>query len=391
MTPMMARPALPRLPEPWTFWADTIVTRQPLGPVLPTAFSYSRKLSDFGDGTVTLPFSAALPAGRMLGLWSWRLWALYGGKPVWCGVPTGVADEGKVTASLTLTEITGYLRKRQWDVSPSQRFNQVEQTAIAQVIAAPVADVGVTIITSPGPGFPRDRTYEYLEGESRAELLTNLSNVISGPEFRTEYGTGPAGFPEATLRIAYPRAGQSGTGLGVTVPGRAVGYSGRWDADKMRTRTFAVGDLPEDAAEGALRPVAVKDAPQAGLPRLDEVDTWSGTILLSTLTERAATAAVQYAAPALGLTVNAPETAPPLDTYGPGDDVTVRIMSPLLSGGLDVTGRLTQVDVNAGDASVAWTMALTLPPPQPRESLTRRLGRIDALASALARRRAAPI
>lgn len=384
-------PGATPLPGEWTFWADTIIGHQPLGHVQPVAFSASRLLSDFGKGSVTLPVaSGALDQSRLLRLWSWRLWAYYGGRPWWCGVPTGVADEAAATATLTLTELPGYLEKRQFDVHPDQRFNQVEQVQIAASLAAPVTDVGVSIITSAGPGFPRDRTYEYLESDSRAQLLRNLSEVISGPQFRSEYAVNSSGRPVCSLKIAYPRAGQA-TGLGLVVPGNATGYSAAWDADELRTRTFAVGEVPESAPEGTPKPVAVEDRPQADLPRLDEVDDYPGVILQSTLIERAATAATLHAEPVLELSADTVASDPPLTSYGPGDDVTVRLVTPLLPGGFDVTGQLTEVSVNAATGAVAWTVAIALPPPRPRETLAQRLDRIDLTVRGAFRRRMQPL
>jgi hypothetical protein len=385
-----------RLPAEWTFWADTIIGSVPLGPVQPVAFSCERLLSGFGKGEVTLPVaSSALDRARLLRLWSWRLWCFYGGDPYWCGVPDGIADEGAATVTLTLTELTGYLARRQWDVTPPARYDQVEQTAIAADIAAPLADVGVLVVTDPGPGVLRDRTYEYLESESRAQLLANLSavgaaeNQAAGPQFRTEYDMA-AGRPRATLRIAYPRVGAA-TGLGMTVPGNATGLGAAWDADQLRTRTFAVGELPEDAPEDAPVPVVVEDRPQPDLPRLDAADDWPGVQRISTLTERAKTAAGQYAQPTLDLTETGQIASPPVSSYGPGDDVTVRLVSPLLPGGLEVTGQLAAVAVNAAESSAEWTVAVTLPPPQPRATLTQRLDRIDLTLTASRRRGLAPL
>jgi hypothetical protein len=380
------------LPGVWTFWADTITGAVPLGPVAPHAFTFARALSTFGKGEVTMPAtSPALPPSRLLALWSWRLWAFYDGQPLWCGVPTGLADNGDATVSLTLTELPGYLAKRQFDLVDGARYDQVEQTVIARDLAEPVGDVGVQIVTEPGPGFLRDRSYEYLESQSRAQLLTNLSEVISGPEFRTEYAMTPAGRPACTLRIAYPRVGGP-SGVGATVPGNAIGYSAAWDADAMRTRTFAAGELPEGAPEGAVRPVIVVDRPQAGLPRLDEVDDWPGTVLETTLRERANTAATANARPALDLSVSVGEASPPLTRYMPGDDVTLHVTSPLLEGGgLDVTGTLREESVNAAEGTVAWTVTVDSPPPWPRGTLTNRLGAIDALTQGVFRRRRAPV
>jgi hypothetical protein len=388
MTAQVPAPAPIRVPAPvplpgqWTFWADTIVGQVPLGPVSPTGFSCTWRLSGFGNGEVTLPASSPVGQDRMLRLWSWRLWAWWGGRPVWCGVPSGIRDEGRASVTLTLTELPGYLQKRVLEAAYSPV--QVEQTEIGRYLAAPVADVGVRVVTDPGPGFLRDRAYEMLEGQNRAELLSNLAGVISGPQFRSEYALAGA-VPDCALRIAYPRVGGD-SGLGVMVPGRAADYSAAWDSDAMRTHTFAVGDLPEDAPEGAQKPVAVEDRPQPDLPRLDAVDDWPSTILLSTLRERAAQMATANAAPALQLSATARDNLPPLGSYGVGDTVTVRITSPLLAGGLDVAGVLTEMTASAGEGTVNWQVSTGSPPPTPRPTLNQRLNRLDYVTAGVFRR-----
>jgi hypothetical protein len=371
--------APPEVPVPglWTFWADQVIGAVPLGPVDVAAFKCSSVLSGFGSGTATLSLPCGIDEARLRKLWSWRLWALYAGMPYWCGVPTGISDDGSTAVQLTLTELPGYLGKRVYDVSPNHVYTQVEQTIIAADLAAPVTDVGVLVLTSPGGGFLRDRTYQYLEGDSRGALLANLSQVISGPEFRAEYSLTTAGFPHCTLRIAYPRVGSGQAGLAVSAAGDALGYAAAWDADQLRTRTFAVGDVADDAAPGTASPVSIRDAPQADLPRLDAVDDWPGTIIASTLQERSATASQQQAAPALTLAVAPSQAVPPLGGYAVGDDVTVRATTPLTPGGLTVTGRLTQLDVDAAAGTAAWTIVTPSPPPKARETLIGRLDRID--------------
>ena len=80
------------------------------------------------------------------------------------------------------------------------------------------------------------------------------------------------------LRIAYPRVGSDQAGLGVSVPGAILNYRYGMDSDQLRTRTFAVGDLAENAPEDAKRPVIILERVNPSLPRLDAVDDWPGTI-----------------------------------------------------------------------------------------------------------------
>jgi hypothetical protein len=206
----------------------------------------------------------------------------------------------------------------------------------------------------------------------------NLSGVLQGPEFRTEYRMTAAGLPQCVLRLAYPRVGNDTPDLGLAVPGAAVGYRAQWDADELRTVTFAVGDLPQDAPEGTPRPVAIQTRPQPDLPRLDEVDDWPGTVLQSTLVERAQTMAERQAAPSLNMTASPPEELPDITTYGPGDTVTLRVVTPLIPEGLEVAGRLSQVEVNAAAGVATWSVIGASPGPVVRETVNDRLTRIDS-------------
>jgi len=379
------------LPDQWQFWMDTTVGHVPLGPVAAHGFSCTMRLSAFGHGQITLPMEpGTLDGQRLTRLWSYRIWCWYGDAVIWCGVPTGIADEGSDYVTLTLTELPGYLGKRQYDVPGGHRYYQTEQTQIARELAAPVEDVGVVISANAGPGFNRDRQYEYLEGGDRGQLLTNLSQVIGGPEFRAQYDMDLQGFPRCTLRIAYPRVGGP-TGLVLGVPGTGLGYRAAWDSDQLRTRTFAVGDLPESAPEGAQKPVAVVDRPQADLPRLDAADDWPQTYLISTLNERANQMATSHAAPALDLSVTAGQAIPVVGSYGVGDDVTVRLVTPLLEDGLDAVGRLTELTLSAGEGTATWTVALELPPPAVRTTLTGRLSKLDRSVQGIFRTRLAPV
>ena len=377
------RPRVP-LPGQWTFWADTMVGARLLGNVDVSSFYCVKRLSAFGHGNVTVNLPSGLDTQRMLTLWSWRLWAFYDGEPYWCGVPTGVADQdGSAHVQFTLIELPGYLTRRQWDYYPDRRYTQAEQTAIARDIAEPLADVGVLVTIEPGFVVLRDRRYEYLEGGSRGQLLINLAGVLQGPEFRADYRMTTAGRPVCTLRIAYPRVGSDISGLGLSVPGAVVGYRAQWDSDQLRTRTFAVGDLPHDAGEDDVRPVVIAemDPPNRELPRLDAVDDWPGTVLPSTLAERAKTAAQLQSVPGQQISGSPPESFPPITSYGPGDTVTITAITPLAPQGVEFAGRLQQIEVNAATGIATWTVTLTNPPQRLRESLAGGLVRLNTATS----------
>jgi len=402
MTGTEARPVPAPLPGLWTFWVDRYISPgvfEPAGPVTATSFNCIRRLSGYGTGDIIIVAeTSSLTRPELLRLWGWRLWAYFAGQPVWCGMPNGLTDDGRAVISFTLSEVTGYLRKRQWDLAGQygvltggppathRRYDQVEQVAIARDLAAPVADVGVSITTSQGPGFPRDRNYAFLESESRAQLLVNLAGVIEGPEFRTSYYTGNDGLPRAELTIAFPRVGSDLPGLGATVPGTAMDYTLKWDADMFRTRTYAVGEQPE-SVDGVEQPKIshMTDRPQPGFPRLDEVDDWPGVTVPATLAERAESNATIYASPTLDASVTVPAIQPPYGTYGPGDTVHLMITGPMQPDGIDIEGRLTELSVNARESRCGWTVSVTEPPGQPRQTLIQQLASLRRLTTGVFR------
>jgi hypothetical protein len=378
--PLALDPREPSVPLPgrWQFWAESMVPPyRALGQVDVSGFYCVKRLSAFGHGNVTVNLPCGLDTDTMLNLWGWRLWASYDGEPYWCGVPTGLQDQnGSEHVQFTMIELPGYLTKRQLDRQEGAEYRQIEQTVIARELAAPVQDVGVRIVTNDGGGFRRDRKYEFLEGGSLGQLLINLCGVQFGPEFRTEYGTAPNGRPECVLRIAYPRVGSDQAGLGVSVPGAILNYRYLMDSDQLRTRTFAVGDLPENAAENAKRPVIILERVNPTLPRLDAVDDWPGTILPETLRDRANTAAAIYSIGSQQVQGSPPESYPPLTSYGPGDTVTVRAVTPLIPDGIEFPARLQQIEVNAATGVATWSAAFTEPPQGTRLAFGAAVGRL---------------
>jgi hypothetical protein len=378
------------LPGAWTFWADTIVGFTPLGPVTCTAFTSQSILSGFGTGSVTLPAeSPALPSDRMLNLYSWRLWALYNGLPVWAGIPTGITDTAESSVTLTLTELPGYLAKRVIDTVGGLHYAQAEQTKIASDLAAPLADIGVQLAVDPGLGYLRDQSFDYLGSTARDQLLAQLSELVDGPEFRAEYYLDGAGMPQCRFRIAYPRVG-SDTGLGLTVPGNATAYSTTYDTDKMRTRTYAAGALPAGTTSGTA-PVVIVDLPQPDLPLMQVVDDWQETTLVSQLTDQARSYAQVYANPAMAITGTVPASFPAVGTYGPGDDVTLLIADPVIPGGQEIIGRLTEMDIDAAAGTVALTASTVYPPPKPRDTLAMRLNRDRVQLAKISHNNLAPV
>jgi hypothetical protein len=114
------------------------------------------------------------------------------------------------------------------------------------------------------------------------------------------------------------------------------------------------------------------------LPRLDAVDDWPGTVNPATLRERAITNATIYSIPSQELTGSPPESYPALGTYGPGDTVTVRAVTPLIPEGIEFAARLTQVEVNAATGVATWHAMFLSPPQATRNTIN---GTMERLAT----------
>jgi hypothetical protein len=369
------------LPGQWTFWADASVPPYtPIGQVAVQSFTCSWALTGFGAAEAVIPVAGnAMGRLDLLKFYGWRLWAYYGGTLVWGGLATGLTDDGGAAVTVSLVELPGYLAVKQY--ATTQTYSNVEQTTIAGDLAARLDNIGVPRLLTPGPGRTRSRIYTYLQA-TRGDLLTALCQVTNGPEFRSEYSLDGTGKPLCTLHIAYPRVGSNASGLALVVPGGAVNFQSTYASDLMRTRTFAVGDLPPGGS-GA-KPSVLVTAPQPGIPEIDQVDNWPGITDTPTLTDKANTNAAIYAGPAFTVAATVAVNAPPLGTYAMGDDVAVALADPLVPAGYTAMGRLTGASADAAAGTVAWTIAVTQPPPR-RRSLARELARLDRQVSAMFR------
>jgi hypothetical protein len=389
------------LPGEWTFWADHSDARppptgygqgalnrpgyhletQPIGPVQVIGFTAGWVLNGWGNGEAIIPISqeGSISRADLMRFYGWRLWALWKGQPVWCGLPTGLRDDGGAAVAVSLVELPGYLERKQH----AMRWNMTnqEQTLIGSGLAARVENIAMPIRRVIGsPAVNRDRTYDYLEGQSRGELLQNLSQVINGVQFRTEYDINPAsGRPRATLVIASGRVGSGASGLGFTVPGDTTGFTADWSGELYRNRTFAVGDLADTAPANARRPVRMVYNAQTGVPNLDVVEDYPGVVLTATLQQRAEASAQVYRDPTLELGCTVPVQTPPITSYGVGDDVTVSITDELMPEGMQLTAILNEASWDAAAGTCDWQVTTPQPPPRiGKDYITQRFGNLES-------------
>jgi hypothetical protein len=201
----------------WTFWADaTTGAHKPFGQLAVNGFTCNWVLSGFGSAEAIIPVSqsTALTRTDLLGLYKWRLWALYRGVPVWGGLATGLMDEGGDAVTVALTELPGYLMRKVW--AQQVVYGAVDQTAIAADIAGRLDNVGVPrLITASEPAEPAadHRVHGWADA---GDLLLGLAGSPTA-SVRSEYSlTGADASLHAAstvTRWASPaRAGAAGAG-----------------------------------------------------------------------------------------------------------------------------------------------------------------------------------
>jgi hypothetical protein len=73
------------------------------------------------------------------------------------------------------------------------------------------------------------------------------------------------------------------------------------------------------------------------------------------------------------VTCTQPQDAPPLSTYGVGDNVALSLATPMMPQALTATGRLVKIEANANTGIVTWGTVIADPQPRPALSLAGQL------------------
>lgn len=140
------------------------------------------------------------------------------------------------TADGTLTQVAGL----------TEAYTATDQNAIARgLVATAQAHTGGNILVTPADtnssGQLRDRTYPGFNLTQLGDALTNLCNVINGPDIVFDVLPAATGAPQRVIRIGTPSLGQQGSAHRWEVGGNVVAYGWPSDGTRMGTRAFATG------------------------------------------------------------------------------------------------------------------------------------------------------
>lgn len=138
----------------------------------------------------------------------------------------------------TLTQVAGL----------SVSFSATDQNQIArQLVAIAQAHTGGDILVVPADTAssagvpPRDRKYNGYDLTDLGDALSNLCNVINGPDIVFDVLPSTSGPPRRVIRIGTPSLGVQGSAHRWEVGGNVTQYGWPSDGTRMGTRAFATG------------------------------------------------------------------------------------------------------------------------------------------------------
>ena len=309
-----------------------------------TVESYARRLSGSADCSATLLLnrdgyleSVGATAPRRTALWIVRNEQLVWGGIIW--TRRYHSDTGLL--SLTASTFESYYARRR--IRTTLDFRGWGQHEIIRNLAhhakiAPHGDIGVQIPPVADPGTIRDRTYFWHERATFWERMSQLSEVLGGPDFTIEPGWNASGRPEATLRVGTPLGAR--LPIGADFPGTIRNYS--WPDDGGDSANFwsAIGEPApgsEDDAPPQIRDASMPAEWAAGYPLLEDVSDHQGVTDANTLALYAAAnvaaAAGDRVVPEFTVRLRPGQTMP-----GLGDYLAVRLSDPWRFPADPVTG-----------------------------------------------------
>jgi hypothetical protein len=357
-----------------------LITNTIIGELPLTAVNFTAQLNAAGSFTGSLQLSdlreSALNINNSTIPGRTAIYVDRDGLIVWAGILwSREYDSQTQTLMFIGAEFETYFERRR--VAQTQTFVNKDQLEIARSLftyaqSLTNGNIGIQVGAETS-GVLVSRTFYGYEQKSVYQAMLDLSQAGTG-------GSSSAGFDfnihsyydgsgniVKQLVLGYPMSGIRYTSTSISVPtfefpaGNINAY--RYSEDGMSCAntftTFGAG-----SNEGQLQQTATATSQlTAGWPLLEDIGNYSDindTTLLSNIAS-GRVAAVQNPPINLTLTVPANQT-PTLGSYGPGDDVRVRIIDDRFPNGLDAIYRLVSLSVSAGETSAELvTITLTLP------------------------------
>lgn len=245
--------------------------------LVPVSAAWQSTLNEPGQGSIVLPTDSTL----VRNIWP-HLTSIYitvGGVPVFGGIVEEIAAESSengATTTVQMKEIHYYLNYRHHDKTLS--FTQEQQTIIGAELVNDAAVDGIPLTGVPdSSSYARDRTYESWEHGILMERISQLTEVINGPDFEVRH------IREAdrwrTVMIFRDHVGVA-RDLVIVSDVNVSDYALAVTADSHATHVHGIGAGEESAQ---LETLAVDGS---GIyPRFDAAPAWKDVSILTTLQE----------------------------------------------------------------------------------------------------------
>jgi hypothetical protein len=365
----------------YTYLLADLATNHILEEISLTNVSFNKPLNDCGtfNGTWKLgektahldPYDLSMPCRRVV-------YAFRDDRPMWGGIIwTRGYDSNTQTVAIGAGDWWSYFdhRKVLPTFTPDGTLTQVaglsvtysatDQNAIARaLVAAAQAHTGGNILVTPADtntsGQLRDRTYNGYNLTELGDALTNLCNVINGPDIVFDVLPSTTGAPRRVVRVGTPMLGQQGSSHRWEVGGNVTLYGWPSDGTRMGTRAFAAGQGVELGLPVAVSEDTSKYA--GGFPLLENESQYSSAEDADTLNSHAQAdqeaARMPVVLPKLAVRGDTPPTAAEVDR---GDDGWL-IIPPDLFHKHGWEGPVRVVDMTFAPGANAERVELTMAP-----------------------------
>jgi hypothetical protein len=365
----------------WTFSVADLRTGAILADLPFDDVSYATPLNDAGGFSASLTLDTRLASRldvRDLTTPARRCWyALRDGRPMYGGIIwTASYDSASQKVGIGGSDWWSYFDARR--ILPSlialdpgltteiaalaaTAFDNEDQNDIVRALVALAqshtgGDIGIQVDASFSGQF-REREWFGYDLKSVGDALTQLSQVLDGPDLRFTVGADAAapGGIARQLIIGEPWLGQQGSQHVWEYGRNLTSYTWPRDGSSMVTRAFAIGEGMEQGTRIAWHEEASLYA--AGWPLMEREASYTTVRDDETLIEHAEADQAAARNPIVLPTLDAaPGLAPHIGEYSTGDDARLIIKDPYWGGddgtttwygpGLDTTVRIVDVQVS---------------------------------------------
>lgn len=253
----------------WSYMVTDFRTGALVRDAAPIRCEYFTDAIGVAQGAMSGSVAASLDdAADVLGPWRRVIWPCRDGRPYGAFVVTSLAPFGPRSTSVEFAaqRIDSVLTRR--EIVSTLVFRQVEQLEIfrdlvrfalsrpvvavdpvyaAMVTQLPGADVPALRLGSELSGVLRDRLdnddgYQLARHPKVSDMLTNLTQLEGGFEYRLDYGRDSVtGLPAATVRLGYPQLGSATPVVPLEYPGNIVTWTYAADTSDTATAFTAYG------------------------------------------------------------------------------------------------------------------------------------------------------